>query len=399
VRAVEDLLRNTFAHQVRDAPVLDDPASPAIRGARRARGRRHLSVGVASVLALAVMSGGMLSVRDHWWQEPPGTGVTSLIVPPPEAVASDPAPWDGTGIGLEIRVANWLWTTDGDRLLLSGSALVERAYRTPYGLLYGNGNEILLRSDDGVVTALVSDAGHWQVSPDAAWIVRIHDGDARVMALRGGELGEPVGVEVPDGTIPVMFWGERVVLAGPDGAGYDVWDPADSDYVPVWTDRIVAVYGQVGDDLAVLADGPDGACLVLVPVAADALHQSDSGDCHLPLPVGGHDDGGRYGWLAPGGQWIAVAAGHEVLLVEIAASSAAAAAAGADVAQAVADAAVVRCPRREPVEPVWLDDTTLLTADEMGAIGCHVDGSVERLGLPERLGTRWAYVPALGAVD
>jgi hypothetical protein len=393
---VEDLLRNTFAHQVSDAPVLDDPASPAIRGARRARGRRHLGAGLASVLALAILSGGMLAVREHWWQEPPGTGITSPVVPLPDPVPSDPVPWDGTGAGLEIRVANWLWTTDGDRLLLSGSALVDRAYRTPGGLLYGNASEILLRGNDGAVIELAGGAGHWQVSPDAAWIVLIQDGVAQVAALGSRGLGEPARAEVPDGTVPVTFWGERVVLAGPDGAGFDIWDPADGDYVPVWTDRIVAVFGQVGDDLAVLADRPDGRCLVLVTAAAGGLHPAEGLGCDLPLPVDDGDHGGRHGWLAPGGQWIAVADGDDVLLVEMAAAfhDDARAAAGA-----AAGAAAVRCPGRASVTPVWWDNTTLLTADAMGAISCHVDGAIERLGLPDRLGTRWAYVPLLGTAE
>jgi len=54
------------------------------------------------------------------------------------------------------------------------------------------------------------------------------------------------------------------------------------------------------------------------------------------------------------------------------------------------------CPRPPAVTPIWWDGRTLLTADGTGVVGCTVDGSVERLGRPHGIGTRFEFVPPLG---
>lgn len=381
---MEELLRDTFADRVTDAPVLDDPATAAVRRARRIRQRRRAGAGLASLLAVVLLAGGMVSMRD-FWQHPAATGVTSPVLPPPEPVTHEPEPWEGNGLGVEIRLVNRVWTADGQRLLLSGAGLVTHAYRTPYGLVYGNDEAIRLLREDGSVTELADDAGQWRISPDAQWIVLVDDDTARLAPLAADGLGAVVRAQVPEGTVPVGFWGPRVVFAGPEDEGYDVWDPATVGYAPSWNDRVVAVYGQAGADLVVLVRDTDAYCLALVPGDAGGLNPEDVDDCDrrpVPVPV---TDRQQRGWLSPDGGWLAVPVDDEVHLVEVP-------------APAGDDARTVTCPRRDRVEPGWLDTTTLLTADQAGALTCDVEGKVERFPLPDRVGSRWEFVPVLGTI-
>ncbi len=382
MRTVDELLRETFAQRVKSAPALDDPATTAIRRARRTRQRRHLAGGLASVLALVVLAGGMVSMRDFWQQPTTHTGVTSPVLPPPEPVTHEPEPWQGNVLGVEIRLVNRVWTADGERLLLSGAGLVTQAYRAPYGLVYGNDEEVSLRLDDGSVTGLAEDAGRWRVSPDGQWIVLVSDRTASVAPLESDGLGAVMRAQVPEGTTPVAFWDERVVLAGPDAQGYDVWDPATPDYEPSWTDQVAAVYGQAGADLVVLVQDSDRYCLALVPGDADGLAPDGVGNCALPVPV---TDQPPRGWLSPDGRWLAVPVDDELRLLDVQAPYG-------------ADASAVTCPWREQVAPIWLDSTTLVTADDVGAFSCDVGGAVEPLSLPDRLGSRWEFVPVLGSL-
>jgi hypothetical protein len=382
VRTVDGLLRDTFAEQVKSAPVLDDPATTAIRCARRARQRRHLASGLASMLTLVLLAGGMMSMRDFWQEPTTHTGVTSPVLPPPEPVTQEPEPWQGSVLGVEVRLVNRVWTADGERVLLSGAGLVTQAYRTPYGLIYGNDEEVSLRLDDGSVTALAKDAGRWRVSPDGQWIVLVADRTARVAPLEAGGLGAVMQAQVPEGTVPVAFWGERVVLAGPDGQGYDVWDPATPDYEPSWTDQVAAVYGEAGADLVVLVPDSDRYCLAVVSGDADSLNPDGVGACDRPVPV---TDQPPRGWLSPDGRWLAAPVDDGLRLFEVPVPDG-------------ADAQAMTCPWREHVAPVWLDSTTLVTADDIGAFSCRVDGAVEQLSLPDRLGSRWEFVPVLGTL-
>lgn len=381
---LENELREMFAARVEGAPAVHDPATAVIGRARRARRGRVAAGGTAAALTLAGLFGGVVSLQGWWAPEPTvNNAVISPILPPPEPATEisgtddEPLPWRGNRHGLELRLVNRIWAADGERPLLRGTALVEQAYRTPYGLLYGSPAEIRLAGSDEVV-GLATDAGRWLPSPDGRQVAFISGGALHVARLDTDGLGTPARADVPAGTTPVIFWGERVVLAGPEPGTYDLWDPAGP-YRPAWTDQLAAVYGQAGDDLVVLVGEPGAHCLARVPAGADELRPDRGGGCDRPVPVG--PDG--YGWLAPGGGWLALPDGDQVHLLPTSPPQ------GDDVA-------TVTCPRHEPVTPMWWDATTLLTADESGVVTCNVAGEKERLGRPDGLGPEWDYVPALG---
>jgi hypothetical protein len=378
---LENSLREAFARRAGSLLAPADPAAAPIRRGRRVRRRRSVVGGLAAVLLLAGLVGGTAQLR-IWFQGPVATiGVVSPVLPPPEPVVEPvPEPWHGGALGLELRLVNRMWTATGERLLLSGSALVEQAYRTPHGVVFGSAREVRLRREDGTTVDVLPGAGDWLVSPDGQRVVSAAGGTVRLARLGvGGVRGQVARAEVPEGTRPVAFWGTRVVLTGPDGVRFDVWDPAAS-YRPAWTSALATVYGPAGDDLLVLVGQPDGHCLAAVPASATRL-PADRGDlpCGQRLAVAGD----RSGWLAPGGGWLAVPDGDQVRMIEVALG-------GTD------DPAVLTCPRHESVTPTWWSPTDLLSADEDGAVSCDTGGGQTRQALPERVGTLWEYVPAFG---
>lgn len=375
---LEDSLRETFAERTRSAPALDDPATEAIRRGRRTRHRRTVAGALVAVLAVAAALGGTLSLRAMWQGPATGTGVLSPVLPPAE---SDPTPsprlvTDGE-LDMELRLINRVWRIDGQPLMLFASAQVEQAYRTPYGLVFGSREEIRLRHEGGAVVQLATQPGEWVLSQDGHRVAFV-TGDEVVVATLGEDgLDNHARVQVPPETGPALFWNDDLVLSGPDG--FDLWDPA-GEYQPAWTDQVVAAYGSAGEDLMVLVGEPEAYCLAVIEAGAQTLEPTRTGPpCAQPVPVAGPE----YGWLAPDGGWLAVPNGSDVLLLEVA-------------ALLQGEAAPVVCPRTDTVPPTWWDATTLLTADEQGAVSCDVQGTVERRALPERLGSRWDYVPTLG---
>jgi hypothetical protein len=364
---LERSLREMFASQVRATPALEEPASAAIRRGRRQR-RWHLFTGGLTVaVLLTAMSGAMLPLRD-WWRPPATSGVISPILPP-TAAPEDLVAWDGGELGLELRVANRLWTAQGERVLLSGAVTVTRVHRTPYGLVYGGADRVRLLREDRTELDLGRAVDGWLVSPDGRRLATVTGSVLRLAPL--GEVGEAVQAEVPPGRSPVAFWGDRVVLAGP--AGFDLFDP-DTPYGAL-PDPVVAVYGEAGPHLVVLVGEPGGYCLAVLRAGADAPPPA----CARPVPVTAHD----HGWLSPDGRWLAVPARDQVNLFPVPL-------AGGD------STGPATCPSRAMVTPSWWDATTLLTADNLGAVRCDVHGVTQRLRLPVEVGLTWQYVPPVG---
>ena len=376
---LERSLREMFAARVETAPAVDDLASRVIRKGRRARRGRMAVGGVAGALALAGMVSGVASLQQWWAADPdPRGGVVSAVFPPPDSprvvTEEQELPWRGADLGVEVRLVNRVWTVDGQRPLLRATGLVEQAYRTRYGLVYGGGSDIRIRRGEEAVD-LATGVTAWLPSPDGQRIAFVSDGEVLVAPLHPGGLGTAQRAAVPDGVTPVAFWGERVVLSGPRPGTFDVWDPARP-FEPAWTRDLAAVYGEVDGDLIVLVGEPGSYCVAAVPEGDARLRPA--GDCLRAVPV--TEDG--YGWLAPGGDWLALPSGDRIALVAL--------------SDAGGPAGQAACPWNRTVTPLWWDERTLLTVDETGVVSCTVDGSVQRLGRPRGIGSHLEFVPPLG---
>lgn len=375
---LEEALRETFAHQVRETPPVREPASLAIQRGRRGRRWRRAAGGVATLFTLAALVGGA-SMTQSFLDEPVNTQHSGLILGPAvvpgapigttinddEDSTSQPPPVD-----IDVRVINSVWTAAGDRVMLTGTAIAEQAYRTPHGLVYGGPQEIRLWDEDTSVP-LRQEAGQWVISPDGSRVGGVVNDEAYVQPVRGNDRTPPQ-VTVPSGTTAVTFWGQRLVLHGPDG--FTVWDPAEPTFPQEWTDEVATVYGPAGERLAVSVEDDDAYCVALVPADATTVSpEPDSYGCTRWL------DAQAPGWVAPNGRRLAIAGDDELLIAPL----------GGDL-----PAQPVTCPYRAGVAPVWTSNTVLLSADEHTAVRCDtITGGVQTLSVPEYAKISWQYVP------
>ena len=380
---LEDAIREVFASQVVDPPVVDDPASVAIRRARAVQRRRTAMTGAAAAVLLVVALGTALSLRG-WWERP-DAGVVGPGLLPPDRASTAPTPWDGREIGVALHAGGTVWTPTGQRLWLRGVEPVRRAYRTPLGWVYGAPDRALLLPDDGTPVDLVTGVDQWLIRADGAELAAVAGGELRVAPISAGGLGEPVVAPVPAGTTLVAFPDERLIFAGRGGAWYDYWHPG-TPYEPTHMDEIVVLYdGMVGDDMIGLVQDGDGYCLAVITAGPDGLHPSDRKGCDLGFwpPTEAAPEADTAGWLSPDGTWLALPHARVLWLVQL-----------TDLTDGTVNK--IYCPREAGVIPFWLDTTTLLTSSDRRAVRCHVDGTIDATRLPQGLGADWQYARILG---
>nr|MDT0658223.1 hypothetical protein [Micromonospora sp. DSM 115978] len=384
---IEDSLREMLAARAESTPPIGDPAAAAIRRGRAVRRRRSTGSALAAALALVLVVGGVTSVGG-WWRPGPGTPSGTLIDfgPGPTAPPAQPqpSPAGDTGIGLDLRVADRLWTTDGRQLHLSGVGQVTRTYRVPDGWVYAGTAGVRFMRTDGTSVSLSGDNDRWVLSPAGDRIAFAIAETLYVARLKPTGLAVLASVEVPTTTAPVALLGSQVVIHV-EGLGYDTLDPAQA-YEPAWNDEVTAVYGVRGDSLAALVrdEGEPAPCLADLRPTGAGLQVVRTGGCGLDLRLDGAE-----GRLAPGGGWLAEPTASQVALVDW--DRALDDPAGVDAQQ------VLDCPVRESTPPTWADDQTVLTGDARGVVRCRTDGSQQAVALPVGVGTDWQFVPRVAA--
>lgn len=257
---LERALRETFAGRVATArPLAADPAGVAIRRARRS-GRRRALTGLALAGAATVLvTTGMAQLGG-----PTGNGGTPTVVlgdprgftPSPLATANTrPADTEPIRAELDLIVGSRLETSGGEQRELTGVGAVERAQRVPdYGgwlvtsvatvagrTLWwvppnGSAPQVLLAAADAVVVAPDGRQVAWRDGPEllAAGVV-------------GGQLVATSRTAAPEGTVPIGFAAEAVLIRQP-GRGVSLW-PRSAGGRPG---------GAAGDVLNVYGSLPDG---------------------------------------------------------------------------------------------------------------------------------------------
>lgn len=429
---LEDELRAAFAAQVRrldSAPPVVDPAGTAIRRARRIRRRRTGATGAAAMLLLVATLGGAISLRG--WYLPEEQRQANLARPATSAPEQVPAParieaalpqgsaklkspppstpaglFPGDGPSLDIVAGDELWTSAGERMRLTGAGEVRWVYRVPAGWVYGGDRQVrLLRPDgDSVQLAEVDSAPALASVPQSGQqrpVKRSGEEAAKVSAALppwalspdGRRIAFAAGQKVSVGTIsadglavqqttfaagavPVLFFGDSVVLTTAAADQYDIW----------WTDRqyegarnrvITYVYGPYGKSLLGLAPDPADAarnCLVLIAPTADGLLPQPSRGCGLGLASGG--------LVSPDGRWIAQQDEDDIRLLDVAAAMRGSTRTGT-------------CPVSPGAVPVWESPSTLLVVDGDQVVSCTVTGAVESFTPPDGLPEGWRFVPSL----
>lgn len=381
---LEDSLREMFAARVESAPSTQRAADRAVRRGRAIRRRRAAASSLAAALALTVTVG-TTSMLGGWWRLGEGgqpSVVTGFNADPARTATAGPertppTPGPENDIGLDLRVGDQLWTSDGRQLRLTGVGQVARAYRVPSGWVYGGATSVRLLRHDGTSVSLSGDDDRWVLSPDGDQIAFIAGTVLYVADLRPTGLAVRGSLDVPPTAAPVAFVGDRVAVSVA-ALGFDVLDPVQR-YTPAWNPQVVDVYGSHGETVAGLVRSTDQkkSCVAELTRTDTGLQPARTGGCDL-APSGS----GPPARLAPGGDLLAVPGTSTVDVV--------------DLGRALrGQNAVAHCPVRTVVTPAWADARTLVAADDRGVVRCRTDGAEQVVKPPEGIGTGWDLVPRL----
>jgi hypothetical protein len=315
---IEDALRETFAAEVNELPVMDGVADRAIVQARRTR-RTHVSVGAAAAMIALVLAGGT-SIALHNRMTPlPATAANGDRTAPPTVPA----------ITLDLLVGDQIHAADGRRIPLVETSTPQSAYRVGDNWLVlaqdlgATDHSLWLAQPDGTTRRLVTGIGV-AVSPDGsqvAWAT----GDLLIVAdLVDGRLINRRQTGGRRGLVPYAFAGEAVLLTAQDyvyeGTGtppFDLWFPSRGAYVPGPTPKH-AVYGmglalggaRLLGMAAVGALGPNGREYCLAELDFGSL-QPIRYACGLSIsPVAGLS-------LSPDGHHAMVTSDDHLLLIDL----------------------------------------------------------------------------------
>jgi hypothetical protein len=407
-----------------------DLAGIAIRRARRIRRRRTAVTSVAAVVAFAATLSGAITLRD--WQAPndlPPANLADPLPRPPDPApsaarvkiaASDEGarleassgtspsdPFPSQGPRLDVWVGSELWTTAGKRMRLEGVDDVRRVYRVRAGWVYGGPQQVRLLRPDGesVPLAEVDDRAElpaaaplaarelsgdgapavatgspsWVLSPDGTRIAFVAGQRLTVGTITASGLAARQTTLVAADAVPLLFFGDSVVLTTGRGDQYGIVRPGRT-YELTWRDDITHVYGAYGTmllGLARSATDPTRNCLVLIAQTADGLRPGQSRGCGLGLTAGS-----GAGLASPDGRWLALPAKDDVQLVDVAAAMSGAARSST-------------CPVSARAVGTWESARTLVVADGGQAVRCAVTGSVETFRKPAGVPEDWQFVPSL----
>jgi hypothetical protein len=383
-------LRVALAAQVTDPPALTDPAGAAIQRARRIRRGQLIGSGAAASVLVFGMIGGLALLRD--WVHPDRLGNTRAVAgvnvapgepeadpEPSPSVVVPTSPAIATGTGLDLRVGDRIWTTDGRQLELTGVNGVTRVYATPGGWVYTDGSKVRLMRTDGSSVSLSGDEDRWALAPDGRRLAFVVD-DLLYVAQIGPTGMAVVGSDrVPAGSRPLGFHDEQVIVAAPAGIGLI---PPGNGAEPRWDPDLVGVFGEHDGALLALVRDADrsngGTCLGLVQPVDGGLAVRRTGGCALDLSRPAEAA------LSPDGRWLALTGADGVALIEV--------------ASVWTDHPTSRsCPLPPIGAPAWADARTLITGDATTVVRCTVDGGQRDVPLPVGVGADWQVVPRLGA--
>lgn len=388
---VEDSLREMFAARVATPPVADDLAARVIRRGRTIRRRRTLASLLGAATALVLVVGGVTALGG--WPGGPPPGVANVagfdidaVEPELTTPVAMPTPGIDTGIGLDIRSGDQLWTTDGRRLSLDGVGEVTRIYRVPAGWIYAGVDQVRLLRSDGSSLALSGRDGRWVLSADGQRFAFQLGTTLYVAAVSPTGMAVLGNVTVPADSWPVALTADRVLLSVA-GRGYGTVN-LRTPVRPALNADVTAVYGVRGERVVGLVRGRGGRknCLAELTATDAGLVPVRSGACDF-RPAGTASGAGLASTadgLAPDGRWLAARRDTGVTVLNVRGSL-------------TGPTTTVDCPGEAAVPPVWVDSRTVVTGDARTVIRCAVDGTRQTLPLPEGVGEDWQLVPRLPA--
>jgi len=202
---------------------------------------------------------------------------------------------------------------------------------------------------------------------------------------------------VPDGTIPVAFAGDQLVISAGAGGPFDSVNPAGP-YRATWNSGVLAIYGSAGDMVTGLVrDSPRKAvCLAALRPVRTGLTVTRTGGCEAArtgaAPKSTGDAKlfaetssvavGTTGWLAPDGAYLAELDRRQIVLIDLDRTFG-------------GDRVSVTCPVATVAPPAWVDGTTMVATNGHDVIRCRTDGTSQMLPLPDGVSSDWGFVPRL----
>ncbi|GAB7049905.1 hypothetical protein [Catenuloplanes indicus] len=401
-QVLEDRLRDLFAATTQTAPSADDSAARAIARARVVRRRRLTVTSTAAALLVGTSVYGLGVLRGGDAGTPTGMLPNGAAVEAPSAPPSPPVVAEATaahrefggsptGIDLDVRVGDRLWTTGGSVVTLPGVGRVTRAYRVPIGWVYGGEQGVrLLLLEDGSTKALSGNGDDWALDPAGERIAFVADGRLHVGAVTVRGLAVTAGAPVAAGVRPVGFVGDSVLIRAEDG-GHALFDPA-APAEPVFDTRVLAVLGPRADGATtalVREAGGDRVCLARLAAGGVRLTIGTTGGCTLGLTTDGDPgvrlsaDGSHVYQPGDDGFWMT---GVDRALD------------GDGDGDGDGGGGTAVCAAPTGTAAVWISADTLLAGADRTAVTCRADGTRSTVALPADIGTGWEYVPRLGAV-
>jgi len=388
---LEERLREAFHDQAGLTPAGTDRADRIIRRTNRTRRWRRVGTSLAAVLAFAFLLGGVAG-----WQllRSPRTGYDSSVLaadptalPQPVTTASI-NPHDVASLGLDLRIGDLLWTTEGRRLDLGGHGAVDRAYRVPAGWLYSSASDgVYLQPVDGRPVQIAPEGSRWSVSEDGLRVAVVTDGLLTTADLTR-EGAQPRGVvNVPADTAPVALLGGKVLATGTvaSGRGYEFVAVGDGDgsASPAWNPAVSGVFGTRSDAAVGLAwtAGEKQLCLAALRADGPVMSVTMTEVCGFESPGEGVTHS-----LSPDGGWLAQPTGDNLRLVSV------------DNALVGHPTAKV-CAAAGVRSPIWIDNRTVVAPYDDGVVRCQTDGARKLLQVPAAAGNGWDLVPRLGSAQ
>jgi hypothetical protein len=379
---LEDRLRDLFGATTQNARSADDPATRAIARARVIRKRRLTVAAAAAVLLTGASLLGLDALRPGAGTSPTAMLPNGAPAAPTSAAPLPPAVAErgpgATGLDLDVRAGDQLWTTGGSVVTLPGVGAVTRAYRVPIGWVYGGERGVrLMRQVDGTTKALTGEGDGWALDPAGTRITFVADGRLHVGAVTAQGLAIIGGGAVGADVRPVGFVGDRVLVRDGD-AGYGLFDPA-APAAPTLDARVLAVLGPRADGATtalVREQDGDRVCLARLAATGVRLTIGATGGCDLGLTRDG-DAGLR---LSADGSHVYQAGDGTIRMIDVAS--------GRETGQ---------CGAGTGTAAVWATGDLLLAGAPGLSVSCRADGVQDTVALPADVPGGWQYVPRLGS--
>ncbi|MEV6966409.1 hypothetical protein AB0M47_14960 [Hamadaea sp. NPDC051192] len=365
-------LREMFAAEAREVPVVQDLSGVTVRRARKLA-RRRFTVGGLAVTVAFVLTVAGIGVWRQWTtpvEQSDAAGSTGRVEFESDAQQQVPLGTGTAPLMVDFTVGNRLYdATNGSWRDLKGDA-GSGVVRTNVGWLVGGATTVRLLRTDGTQVPLADAIDGWAVSADGSELAVVRGQTLQLNRLGSTGLQALASGPIPAGWRPIGFLATAVLLATTNRDQFAIWR-RDGTF-----DRAAGlseVYPSFQSDTFAVVPGSVGRpCLIRVSVSSGRLEREDAAGCHEFL-----ERGATHAVVSPNGQNLATPFDGGLWVINLDRSVTAAAANGA-----AAPVWIAACASDADAVPVWQDDATVVTTFRGDLVACGVDGTQRTVQMP-----------------